>query len=658
MTKFLYLRLALNNLRKNKQTYLPFLLAATMLTFTVYSFLMIAFNPGLSQVHGGAQFVVVLYFGIVVIALFTVLFLFYANSFLIKRRKKEMGLYSILGMEKRHIARVLRHELTLTWLVSMVAGLGLGVLLTRLLFLLIRLTLRIEAPLVGTVNWAAVWVTLGLFALLFLLLMLYNGFQVRAVSPVELLRGGQVGEKEPRARWILAVLGLLFTGAGYWIAQIVSNPMAAIALFFVAVVLVILGTYLLFLSGSIALLRTLRRNRRYYYTPRHFVTISGMLYRMKQNAAGLASIAILCTMAMITLGTTIALYNGSEKTLTEYYPSDMQISLTTPADQAAVLERNRELAKETGVQIVDEHAFQAVELSAGVSDGQLVDIDTLEMRNLNDYSMLHSILLLTPDQFALLEGAAPALAANEIAYSTNADDFPGTLALGDTVYALQKLPPLAVIPCRSQGTAFHSTLLVVPDEAALQAVMDAANLKADDRTPVYTVQWNVQGTQAQLDAYYSQPNAGNAAQGTRTLRVKVELREEWYAMYGGFLFVGVFLGFVFLLGTALIIYFKQISEGYQDHDRFVILQQVGMSNLEVRATVRRQILLVFFLPLLVAVCHVAGSLHMMTLMLFLFGLTDVPYIALNTFLAAVGVAALYWLFYGKTAKTYYRMVKF
>ena len=658
MTKLLYFRLALNNLWKNRQTYLPFLLASTLLTFAMYSFLMITFNPGLSKVHGGVQFMTILSFGIVVIGLFTAIFLFYANSFLIKRRKKEMGLYSILGMEKKHIARVLFHELSLTWLLSMAVGLGLGILLGRLMFLLIRLAMRIDVPLVGAVSAVGVWGTLGMFAFLFFLLILYNTWQVRSVDPIELLRGGQTGEREPKARWIFAVLGVACMGGGYWIAQTVQNPMAAIALFFVAVMLVILGTYLLFLSGSIALLKILKRNKRYYYRSRHFVTVSGMLYRMKQNAAGLASIAILCTMAMITIGTTVGLYNGSEKMLTEYYPSDMQITMDDAASQEAVVSRNAAIAKEAGVTITDAYTFTAYETMFAIENGRILPSDEVKYENINEYGKLHDVLLLDDATYAMLEGAPLSLGTREIGLFTTAQTAPKELVIGGERYTVRPIATLGVVPCMSHGSAITKSYLVVPDSATASAILADAGVALSDRLPVYTTQWNVKGEQAQLDRYYAIVSDDTPEWANHNLRVKASLREEWYAMHGGFLFVGIFLGLIFLMGTALIIYFKQISEGYQDHDRFIILQKVGMSGEEVRGTVRRQILLVFFLPLLVAVCHVAGSLHMMILMLQLFGLMDVPYIALNTFASAVGVAALYGLFYHKTAKTYYKMVKF
>ncbi len=653
----LYFRLALGNLWKNRQTYLPFLTASTLLTFAMYSFMMITLNPGLSQVHGGMQFKVILSFGAVVVALFTGIFLIYANGFLIRRRKKEMGLYSILGMEKRHISRVLRHELSVTWLISTALGLLLGVLLTRLLFLLIRLAIRIEVPIVGSVSLPSMAIVAALFLLLYLLLMLINGMQVRSVSPIELLHGGQTGEREPKARWILAVLGILFLGAGYYIAQSVKNPLAAIALFFVAVVLVILGTYLTFLSGSIALLKLLKRNKRFFYKPRHFVTVSGMLYRMKQNAAGLASIAILCTMAMITIGTTVAMYNGSEKMLTSMFPSDVQVTQLSASEQANVVTENDALAARYGVTVQNRYIFTAYETLYTLEDGRIVKADDARFDDINEYGKLDDVLAMTDVMYARFSGAPLGLAADEVAIYATTGEVPEMLTVGSQRFRVRKLDALAAIPCSSSNMAINKSYVIVPDDAVAIAILQASGTAADDIHPVYTVQWNVSGEPDALKAYNAQveEQEGWAA---NALRVKASLREEWYALHGGFLFVGIFLGSIFLMGTALIIYFKQISEGYQDHDRFIIMQQVGMGADEVRATVRRQILMVFFLPLIVAVCHVAGSLHMMVLMLQLFGLLDVPYIALNTFLSAFGVALLYGLFYGKTANTYYRMVKF
>ncbi len=654
MTKCLYFRLAVNNLRKNKQTYLPFLLASTLLTFTLYSFLMITFNPGMASMHGGAQFLIILNFGIFVVGLFTAIFLFYANGFLIKRRKKEMGLYSILGMEKKHIARVLMHELSLTWWMSMLLGLGAGVLLSRLLFLLIQLAIHVEVPLSGALNPQALIATLLAFAALFTLLFLYNAFQVRIVSPMELLRGSQTGEREPKARFILAVLGVACTGAGYWLAQSVDNPMAAMALFFIAVLLVIVGTYLLFLCGSIALLKMLKRSKRYYYRSQHFITVSGMLYRMKQNAAGLASIAILCTMAMITLGTTTALYMGSEKMLNVYYPYDALVTSEDVETQADIQPLNERLAAQTGVTLSQFNAYHGYNPLLVLDEGTLYPSDYIEDSSVNDYDKLQDTLIITNDMFAQMQGAPLALAPGELGCYNDAEELTGMVTIGGTVYPLQTIQTLPFKLDTNGGTIIHQTVLVAADEAGAAAI--AAALNAAD-TMAYITQWDVDGSSEQVKAYYALLHS-DTIWGETGLRLKAEQWQDWYTMYGGLLFVGIFLGLVFLMGSAMIIYFKQISEGYQDHDRFIIMQKVGMSPQEVRRTVGSQILLVFFLPLLVAVCHVAGSLHMMVLMLRIFGLTDVPYIALNTFMSAFIIMALYGLFYLKTAKTYYKMVKF
>ncbi len=656
MNKLLYFRLALTNLRKNSRTYLPFFLATSMLTFTMYSFLTIAFNPGLSKVNGGMQFVTILDFGIIVVGLFTAIFLLYANSFLIKRRKKEMGLYAILGMEKKHIAQVLCHEMSLTWLMSMAAGLGLGVLLTRLLFLLIRLAVRIDVPLVGTLNVTALLVTTALFAALFLLLILINAWQVRIANPVELLRGGQVGEREPKARWILAVLGVAATGSGYWIAQSVTNPMAAIVMFFVAVVLVILGTYLLFITGSIAVLKLLKRNKRFYYRSRHFITVSGLLYRMKQNAAGLASIAILCTMAMITFGTTIALYSGTEKSLSAVYPYDLLINMSDEASQTTAQAVNAETAAQNEVALTDESMFWWYETEAFLSGGVLTAYDEDANLSLSDYGSVQNIALMTEAQFTMLEGISLDLRPNEIGWYTTGKTMPDTLEIDGTIYTIRRIASLPVLPAYTSGTAFVTNYLIVQDEATAILIAKAAG--ESDPVPTYVLQCNLTGSKTQLAAFQTQLESQLLSNGEYSYTFKSDLREEWYTLYGGFLFLGIFLGLIFLMGTAVILYFKQISEGIQDHDRFVILQQVGMSPEEVRGTVRRQILLVFFLPLFVAGCHVAGSLHMMVLLLQLFGLVDVPYIALNTFLSALGIAVLYGVFYLRTTGVYYKLVKF
>lgn len=659
MTKLLYWRLARNNLWKNRQTYAPFLLATVMLTFTMYSFAEITMNPGLRQVPGYTSFLMMLSMGMVVVGVFAAIFLFYANSFLIKRRKKEMGLYGILGMEKRHIARVIRHELSLCYTLSMIAGLGLGMLLSRFLFLLIRQILQVEISLEPVISNFALIMPPALFAGLFILLMLYNSYQVRAVSPIELLRGGQVGEKEPKSRWFFGIIGAVTLGVGYYIALTVRNPVSAIGLFFVAVVLVIIGTYLLFMAGSLTILKMLKNNKRFYYQPRHFVTVSGMLYRMKQNAAGLASIAILVTMAMITVGTTVGLYRGADDALHTMYPSDLKLNVHSAEDIPLAEAAAERAAQRTGVTLTTLKAFTSYEDILTLEGNELRhagELSSKMLSEINEYGDIMEISVLTADVFNALEGTALTLAENEIYWYSPDTKLSETVNIEGRDYKTTAMQTLSFVPSFTSGGAVGTMYMVVKDEEAVRALLPT--LGSEDQSaacPVHILQADVSGSAEEKDAFVSAFREESPKY--YALFNKSALRTELFALYGGFLFVGIFLGTLFLMATALIIYFKQISEGYQDQDRFLILQKVGMSEGEVRKTVNAQILIVFFLPLLVAVCHVAGSLQMITLMLRVLRLTDIPYIALNVFLSAGFVAVLYLVFYLKTAKTYFKLVK-
>ncbi len=658
MTKFLSLRLACSNLLKNRSSYFPFLFASAMLVFTVYTFASMALNRGLAQ-FAGTIFSFMLILGLVIVCFFAAIFLFYANSFLIKRRKKELGLYSILGMEKRHIAKVLRWELTISWFLSTIIGLLLGLLLSRLLFLLVQWLLQTPTPLSSQWNPYALLGTALLFAALFFLLKLYNTWQVRSVSPLALLQGSQVGEKEPKSRWPLAILGFVCLLAGYVLAQWVKNPITAMVIFFAAVLLVIIGTYCLFMAGSLTVLKLLKNNKKFYYQSRHFITVSGMLYRMKQNAAGLASIAILCTMAMVTVGTTVALYSGSEKMLSEMYPHDLLI--TCPSAEA--MERTRtavqDCAVETGMALSDLKAFESYQVALGLKNGRLWTNDNLRQMGLDEANTLLDAFLLTEASYAQLQGEPLGLPENTIGWDTSSFPLPQPISIQGVAYSFQPLPPSHFRLSMTVLSAARAACLVVRDEAAATQLLQALGATPEDFShPVYTVQTNVAGGEEAQDAYVAALKNRLPAEDTRHLIQKSTQRAGLLSLYGGFLFVGLFLGLLFMMATGLIIYFKQISEGYQDHDRFIILQQVGMSQKEVRGTVRSQILLVFFLPLAVAVCHVAGSLHMMILMLQAFSLVDAAFVTLNAFLAAAGIGALYAFFYLRTAKTYYRMVRF
>ncbi|NLV59585.1 MAG: FtsX-like permease family protein [Clostridiales bacterium] len=659
MTKTLYLHLAWGNLRKNRGSYLPFLLACMLLIFTVYSFASIALNQGLTQLPGATAFAFMLILGLVVVSIFAAIFLFYANSFLIKRRKKELGLYAVLGMEKRHITKVLRWEMNLCYLASMFLGLGLGLLLNRLLYLLVGQILSVPLPLDTSPNLKALGGTALLFAGLYFLLKTYNSFQVRSVNPMALVHGSQVGEREPSSRWPFAVIGLVCLIGGYVLAQWVRDPMSAIALFFIAVILVIIGTYCLFMAGSLTILKLLKNNPRFFYKPKHFITVSSMLYRMKQNAAGLASIAILCTMAMVTVGTTVALYNGTEKIVNTSYPYDLAVYSSDASSMEEIREAAQSAAQESGMILHDLMTYESRQTTLGFQDGKLIFPPHVSSMGLNEYANTFDACLLTQDTFAQLQGADFTLPKGSVGWWSQDFQAPAALEIGEIPTTLLPLPePTFQVSMRILGSN-NLVYLVLPDEAAIESLLQALGEDPEGKPQrTYTLQMNLEGDLPEQEAFVELLESRVQTESIERIKLKASQRADIQSLYGGFLFVGIFLGFLFMMATALIIYFKQVSEGYQDHDRFIILQKVGMSHREVKATVHAQILIVFFLPLVVALCHVLGSLHMVTLMLKALSLSDAAYVALNTFLTAAGIAVLYTAVYLRTARTYYKMVRF
>ena len=658
--RFLYLRLALSNLWKNKQTYLSFFLSTVCTIFVFYTFAMIALNDGIKKLRGAESMQVMMTLGAVVVAIFALTFLFYANSFLIKRRKKELGLYAILGLEKRHIARILFHEMTALLLISLTAGIGLGISLSRLMFLLIQALMHIPTPLVFQVNQLPLVLTAGLFAAVFFFLLLYNRLQVQLSNPVTLLKGQQKGEKEPKTRWLLALIGTAAMAAGYITANSVGNPLEALSIFFIAVILVIVGTYALFIAGSIAFLKMLRRNKGYYYKPRNFISVSGMIYRMKQNAAGLAGICILSTMAIITIGTTAALYISQESMLRDQHPMDQTLAYQEDAIEPAWAEQMiYGKAKEHNVAVTDFYHGVYTETAVYREGSILYKADMQDMETSERYENVWSLQLFPLAEFNRMTGSGYVLEDGE-ALLFQSRDVPeaDTLTAGGMQLHIKEI--LAAFPLNHKGNkALEPPMyLIVRDRETAAALAGSINGPEAETFWYSGFWWNTDGEDEALITYSQAVRDSMSDKGESFQISSVDtVRREWYAMYGGFLFLGVFLGLLFLMATTLIIYFKQVSEGYMDHDRYIILQQVGMSRDEVRHTVRKQILSVFILPLVAAALHTWGALHMMTEMLSMFGLGDKLLIAISIFGTAGIFALLYGMVYTATAKTYYKMVR-
>ena len=656
MARGLYCKLALRNLKNNRRVTLPYLLSGAGIILMFYCITALTLGIDEEAMYGGSSVSAMMGFGVFVIALFALLFLFYTNSFLIKRRKKELGLYNILGMEKRHIARVLVIETLLTALCSLALGLGLGILSSRLLFWALGLVVGAAVPIAFTVPLPAVTGTLMLFGAIYLLTLGYNLLQLKLSRPIELLRGGETGEKEPKAHWLLAVLGAVLLGAGYYLALTVQDPLSALLLFFVAVVLVILGTYLLFLTGITALLKLLKKNKRFYYKLNHFTAVSGMLYRMKQNAAGLASICILFTALLVTVSTTFSLYTSMDGLLRARYPRNVLVSVCDANQEAKDMVRSavNQKSQELGLaleNVVGREGWNITTARVGNTlHTQEVSLEACAVVN-----------IFTQSEFERFSGQQVDLAENQVLLFDPANTFPGedTLHIDDKTYEI--VPSDYVMPEASTlAQIYEMYYLVVRDETVVENILAPSG---SDTFPIYSYDFDVAGGDpediaALREALGTVDFSGPGVEYEALLfEDSATSRQSFMELYGGLFFLGLFLGVLFLLGTALIIYYKQVSEGYDDARRFNIMQKVGMSHKEVKQSIHSQILLVFFLPLVMAVLHLAFAFPMLEKILLVMGLANTQLILLSTLGCVAVFAVAYLIIYALTARTYYNIVE-
>ncbi len=651
-----YWKLAFTNLKGNRRVYLPYLLSSVGIIMMFYS--INALGQGIDQgaLYGGTTVASMMGLGVFVIGLFAVLFLFYTNSFIIKRRKKELGLYNILGMEKRHIAHILFRETLLTAVCSLALGLGLGIVFSRVLFWLLGLLLGTNLAVAFVIPVSAITSTLGLFGIIFLLTLCYNLLQVKLSKPIELLHGGETGEREPKAHWFLAVLGALLLGTGYTMAVTIQDPLSALVFFFVAVILVILGTYLLFITGITAMLKLLKKNKRFYYKTNHFTALSGMLFRMKQNAAGLASICVLFTALLVTVSTTFSLYTSMDGLLRARYPRNVLVSVCDANQEAkdmvrsAVNQKSQELGL-TLENVVDREGWNITTARVGNTlHTQEVSLETCAVVN-----------IFTQSEFERFSGQQVDLAENQVLLFDPANTFPeeDTLHIDDKTYEI--VPSDYVMPEASTlAQIYEMYYLVVRDETVVENILAPSG---SDTFPIYSYDFDVAGGDpediaALREALGTVDFSGPGVEYEALLfEDSATSRQSFMELYGGLFFLGLFLGVLFLLGTALIIYYKQVSEGYDDARRFNIMQKVGMSHREVKQSIHSQILLVFFLPLVMAVLHLAFAFPMLQKILLVMGLNNFPLILCST-LGCVGVFAVaYLVIYALTARTYYNIVE-
>lgn len=641
MNNFIYEKLAVTNLKNNRKTYVPYIFTGVLTVMMFYIIDALSRGKGITQ----DTLKICLQYATGVIVVFAVIFLFYTNSFLIKRRKKEIGVYNILGMGKRHIARMMAVETILTAGISILGGLVFGIIFGKLMYLLLLKILHNSVDMQFSVNGTAIVQTVILFAGIFLLTYLYNILQIQLVNPVELLHGGNQGEKEPKSRWLLVIVGMAALGNGYWIALTTEAPLEALLKFFVAVVCVIIGTYALFIAGSIVVLKILRKNKAYYYNPKHFTSVSGMIYRMKQNGAGLANICVLSTMVLVMVSTTVSLYAGMEDILDSRFPRDVSIVCNeADTNKEETLQRLiKEQCEKAGVKITDRVRYRYGSMNAVLKGNNLEKVEQYYPDN-----HFYYVEMITQEEYNRIEKKNVSLKEQEIlTYTTNGKCGKKQINIAGQNYQVKKELSEMTSQPKSTAEMYKTLYIVFANAEQIERIesfsyADKFNLKGDDGKQKEALE------QIQNEFYEKFPDG--------TMESRMLSRSSFYELYGGLFFIGIYLGSMFIMATVLIIYYKQISEGYDDRERYQIMQKVGMSKKEVKRSIRSQVLSVFFLPLVVAVIHVAVAFKVMTKILGVLNLTNVSLFAVCTIITIAVFAVFYIIVYSITAKEYYRIV--
>ena len=663
MKALFYPRLAWTGIKNNRRLYMPYILTCIGMVAMFYIMLSLSTAEFLDKMRGGTTLGSVLGLGAGVIGFFAVLFLFYTNSFLIRRRKKEFGLYNILGMGKRNIARVLFSETLILAAVSLVFGLILGVALSKLAELGLAYFVESDAGYDFTVYPTAMGYTVLLFVCIFLLLFFKSVGQVGLSNPVELLHSESVGEKPPKANWVFGVLGIVILAAAYYISVTIEQPVAALGWFFIAVLMVIAATYLLFIAGSVLLCRILQKNKRYYYKPNHFVSVSSMAYRMKRNGAGLASVCILITMVLVMIASTSCLYFGKNDVLRSQYPHDFNSTV----DFDTLDEVTQENIDKTKAGI---DAF--MDKNGGISFGICGKSDrvTGELRDgvfyMGDdvYDPEHSTFLYiidladynrnTGSSYRLNDGEALVFA------SSRTYDHDTIRIEGGREYKVVKSEGTIDFIRDTDMLGFSAVYIVVPDFYSSAEDLLQATEKQGVSQP--WLQWRYQFdspadhlTQLEIEEGIWDVIA-QAHSGGYGLSSLAGARDDFYGSFGGLFFLGIMLSIVFIIAAVLIIYYKQVSEGYEDQSRFEIMQKVGMTKKDIRKSINSQMLTVFFLPLLFAIVHLGFAFPMINKLLLLFGLDNLGLLLLTAAISALVFALFYIIVYRVTSNAYYSIV--
>ena len=667
---FFYSKFALNNLVKNKRFIVPYVLSTIFTIMSFYILSSLAFGDNLNKLPNGIDATKqVLSLGIIVIAIFSTIFLFYTYSFLVKRRVKEFGLYSVLGMTKKQIAKILVLETIFIAVTTIVLGIGLGIIFDKLMLLVLLKLFSAGVSFGFSITPIAIVFSVLLFGGIFFLLLLYTVIKIARLRIVALLKDENKGEKEPKSRWILAIIGLALIGYGYYTAQTVQNPIKALTVFFFAVVAVIIGTYLVFMAVSITVLKIMKNNKNFYYKPKNFISVSGLLYRMKRNAVGLANICILSTMVLVTMGSTSALYAGMEKSYNERFPRQLMIAgYNSTSEKLKEIENNAKLsAKEAGTEVEDMVSYNSLpmvgrlvedkfnfESNVGVDLSNVKMIVVLQLKDYNKFANKNKTLesneiLLHIDKKGDYNYNSISLNGSDYKIKEKLSEFPGTIGsatanIMDTYYA--------VVKDEKEATKLATKLTELSSKE-----LEKRGISIQTGTPTLQnyVAFNIKDTTKEAKVIESfkklEKQSGIEIEG------KEENKLTFRGVFASFLFIGVFISFIFVISQVVIMYYKQISEGYEDKGNFEIMRKVGITDKQIKQSIRSQVLLIFFSPLIIATLHTIVAYPFIEKILRLFLITDNSIFLQALAVTIVVFAIFYLIVYAITSKIYYRIIK-
>ncbi len=662
MNKNLYPKLALENIKKNGKTYFPYIITCIITIAMFYIMKSLSLNEGISQSMGADSVYTTLSFGSYIVIIFSGVFLIYTNSFLMRQRKKEFGLYNILGMEKKHIIKVISLETIYVTLISFVGGLIFGIIFDKLMYLVIAKIMNIDVKLGFYVSLEAIITTLIGFAVIFVIIFIRAVFQIQISNPIELLNGGNVGEKEPKSKWFMAILGVICLGIGYYIAITIKNPVGAFMFFFIAVLFVIIGTYLLFTAGSIVFLKLLRKNKNYYYKTKNFISVSGMIYRMKQNAVGLSNICIISTMVLIMVSSTVSLWVGMKDIMNTRFPYDINITNRyyenyNVEDRDRLVDCVREELESQDISITNDISYSMLGVAGLLKNDTFTA--TSDINSIASVKEVYFTAFISISDYNAITGMNKTLSDDEIMiYDPKGEYRYDTFNVFDEEYNIvEKLSDFGNKDDEFTETISETIIVIVNDINKMDMLQkkvygDTASsicsyynfdIECDDekKIEIYKELWNILSKDEYNMVY---------------LESKAESKDDFVAVYGSFLFLGAFLGVLFIVAAILIIYYKQISEGYEDKNRFEIMQKVGMNHKEVRGSIRSQILTIFFLPLVTAGIHICFAFPLVSKILMLLNLANTSLYILCTAVCFVIFAIIYVTIYLLTAKSYYKIV--